>query len=46
MEVPIPISASPTVPARPLDVPVASEVMQQIINAVGRKILGDRIFRP
>ncbi len=42
----MPISATPMVPVVPHDVPVARDVMAQITTVAGRKISGDRIFRP
>ena len=42
----IPISAIPMVPAVPQDVPVASEVIEEIIRAVGKKIAAEMMPNP
>ena len=42
----MPISARPMVPMVPQEVPVASEVIEQIITAAIRKIEGDSSLRP
>ena len=43
---PIPISATPIVPAVPQEVPVAMEVMEQMMSVAGRKMAGLNIFNP
>ena len=43
---PIPIKAIPMVPVVPQEVPVASEVMEHMISAAGKNILGCNIIKP
>ena len=43
---PMPIRATPIVPIVPQEVPVASEVMEQIRTQAMKKIAGFRTFRP
>ena len=43
---PIPISASPMVPIVPQDVPVASDVIEQISTAATRNTLGESSLSP
>ena len=42
----MPMSATPMVPVVPQEVPVASDVIAQMMTAAGRKISGERIFSP
>ena len=43
---PIPIIASPTVPTVPQEVPVATEIMAQIIQTENKKEEGEKILNP
>ena len=43
---PMPMSATPTVPMVPHDVPVKMEVSEQTMRLVTRKMLGEMILSP